>query len=139
LKERKSGDLAKSGLGQREFAAKLRWDQRTISKINNGAKRVSLLELIALGKVLDFDPAAPARYAAKCSPARGRSSSPGAGLMAQEHRKRLCRNTARPVTGGGRGLGAIDLLTGGAAVARTMKIAFSTRRFIMSRARPSGV
>lgn len=51
----------KSGLTQRQLAVKLRWDQKTISKIENGSKRVSVVELIALARALDFDPAAAVR------------------------------------------------------------------------------
>lgn len=56
----------KSGLTQRELAVKLGWDQRTISQIESGSKRVSVLELIALAGALDFDPAAAVRRVAKC-------------------------------------------------------------------------
>jgi transcriptional regulator with XRE-family HTH domain len=55
----------KSGLTQRQLAAKLRWDQRTISKIESGSKRVSVVELIALAAALGFDPAAAVRRVAK--------------------------------------------------------------------------
>lgn len=57
----------KSGLTQRELAAKLGWDQRTVSKIENGSKRVSVVELIALAGALEFDPAAAVRRVAKRS------------------------------------------------------------------------
>lgn len=48
----------RSGLTQRELAARLGWNQRTISKIENGSKRVSVVELIALSHALGFDPRA---------------------------------------------------------------------------------
>ncbi len=48
-------------LTQRQLAAKLGWNQRTISKIESGSKRVSVVELIALADALSFDPAAAIR------------------------------------------------------------------------------
>jgi transcriptional regulator with XRE-family HTH domain len=55
----------RADLTQRQLAAKLGWNQRTISKIESGSKRVSVVELIALGKALEFDPAAALRRVAK--------------------------------------------------------------------------
>lgn len=55
----------KSGLTQRQLAAKLGWDQRTISKIESGSKRVSVLELIELAKALGFDASAAVRRVEK--------------------------------------------------------------------------
>lgn len=48
-------------LSQRELAAKLGWNQRTISNIESGSKRVSVVELIELAGVLGFDAAAAVR------------------------------------------------------------------------------
>jgi len=48
-------------LTQRELATKLGWDQSTVSKIESGAKRVSVAELIELGLALDFDPPSAVR------------------------------------------------------------------------------
>jgi transcriptional regulator with XRE-family HTH domain len=55
----------RANLTQRQLAAKLGWDQRTISQIESGAKRVSVVELIALAGALGFDPAAAVRRVAK--------------------------------------------------------------------------
>jgi transcriptional regulator with XRE-family HTH domain len=52
-------------LTQRQLADKLGWDQTTISKIEGGGKRVSVVELIELAKALDFDPAAAVRRVAR--------------------------------------------------------------------------
>ena len=52
-------------LTQRQLAAKLGWDQTTISKIESGGKRVSVVELIELAKALDFDPAAAVKRVAR--------------------------------------------------------------------------
>jgi HTH-type transcriptional regulator/antitoxin HipB len=52
-------------LTQRQLAAKLGWDQTTISKIEGGSKRVSVVELIELANALGFDPAAAIRRVAR--------------------------------------------------------------------------
>jgi len=57
----------RANLTQRQLAAKLGWNQRTISKIESGSKRVSVVELIALGTALEFDPAAALRRVAKAA------------------------------------------------------------------------
>jgi transcriptional regulator with XRE-family HTH domain len=57
----------RANLTQRQLAAKLGWNQRTISKIESGSKRVSVVELIALGKALEFDPTAALRRVAKAA------------------------------------------------------------------------
>jgi transcriptional regulator with XRE-family HTH domain len=41
-----------------ELAQRLGWDQTTISDIETGAKRVTAIELIQLGKALGFNPGA---------------------------------------------------------------------------------
>jgi transcriptional regulator with XRE-family HTH domain len=46
----------KAELKQSELAAMLKWDQATISNIETGEKRVTVLELLSLSKALDFDP-----------------------------------------------------------------------------------
>jgi HTH-type transcriptional regulator/antitoxin HipB len=61
LKERRF----RAKLTQRQLADKLGWDQRTISKIESGGKRVSVVELIELAKALGFDPAAAVRRVAR--------------------------------------------------------------------------
>jgi transcriptional regulator with XRE-family HTH domain len=52
-------------LTQAQLAERLGWLQKTISDIEIGTKRVSALELIALGEALGFDPAAAIRRIAK--------------------------------------------------------------------------
>ncbi len=52
-------------LTQRQLAERLGWDQSVISEIETGQRRVSVVELIALAKALDFDPAAAIRRIAK--------------------------------------------------------------------------
>jgi transcriptional regulator with XRE-family HTH domain len=52
-------------LTQRQIAERLGWDQSVISEIETGQRRVSVVELIALAKALDFDPAAAVRRIAK--------------------------------------------------------------------------
>ena len=46
----------KAELKQAELAQRLGWDQTTISDIETGAKRVTAIELIQLGKALGFNP-----------------------------------------------------------------------------------
>jgi transcriptional regulator with XRE-family HTH domain len=52
-------------LSQLELAKRLRWSQQTVSKIETGEKRVTVVELIELGKALEFDPAAAVRRVGK--------------------------------------------------------------------------
>jgi transcriptional regulator with XRE-family HTH domain len=54
-----------AGLSQTDLAARLYWSQRTISKIETGEKRVTVVELLEIAKALDFDPAAALRRIAK--------------------------------------------------------------------------
>jgi transcriptional regulator with XRE-family HTH domain len=61
LKERRF----RSKLKQSELAAKLGWSQQTVSKIESGQKRVTVVELVELARVLEFDPAAAVRRIAK--------------------------------------------------------------------------
>jgi transcriptional regulator with XRE-family HTH domain len=61
LKERRF----RSKLKQSELAERLGWSQQTISKIESGEKRVTVVELVLLSRVLDFDPAAAVRRIAK--------------------------------------------------------------------------
>jgi transcriptional regulator with XRE-family HTH domain len=49
-------ERTKAELTQAELAKRLGWPQTTISDIEIGDKRVTALELIALGKALDFNP-----------------------------------------------------------------------------------
>jgi transcriptional regulator with XRE-family HTH domain len=52
-------------LTQAQLAERLGWDQKTISNIERGQHRVTLIEIIELGEVLGFDPAAVVRRIAK--------------------------------------------------------------------------
>jgi transcriptional regulator with XRE-family HTH domain len=63
LKERRF----RAKLKQSELAELLGWSQQTVSKIESGQKRVTVVELVELSKVLDFDPAAAVRRIAKVS------------------------------------------------------------------------
>lgn len=58
-------ERARAELTQGELAERLGWDRTTISDIETGAKRVTVLELIALAKALGFDAAAALRRIAK--------------------------------------------------------------------------
>ncbi len=57
LKERRF----RAKLTQTQLARKLGWDQRTISQIESGSKRVSVVEFIALAGALEFDAPAALR------------------------------------------------------------------------------
>jgi transcriptional regulator with XRE-family HTH domain len=61
LKERRF----RSKLKQSELAERLGWSQQTVSKIESGQKRVTVVELVELSRALDFDPAAAVRRVAK--------------------------------------------------------------------------
>ena len=52
-------------LTQTELARRLRWSQMTISKIETGEKRVTVVELIEIAEALGFDPAAVVRRMGK--------------------------------------------------------------------------
>jgi transcriptional regulator with XRE-family HTH domain len=45
-----------STLKQAELAARLGWSQQTVSKIEGGQKRVTVVELMELSQVLRFNP-----------------------------------------------------------------------------------
>jgi transcriptional regulator with XRE-family HTH domain len=55
----------KAELTQTELAKRIGWPQTTISDIEVGEKRVSVLELIAIGEALGLDAAAWVRRIAK--------------------------------------------------------------------------
>ncbi len=55
----------KAELSQGQLAERLGWDRTTISDIETGAKRVTVIELIELGEALSFDGAAAFRRIAK--------------------------------------------------------------------------
>jgi transcriptional regulator with XRE-family HTH domain len=57
LKERRE----KAGLTQRGLANRLGWDQKVISNLERGSKRMTVLELIAIGRALGFDPPSAVR------------------------------------------------------------------------------
>jgi transcriptional regulator with XRE-family HTH domain len=59
-------------LSQRELAARLGWDQKVISNLERGSKRLTVLELIEIARVLEFDPAAALRRVAKAAKRKGR-------------------------------------------------------------------
>jgi transcriptional regulator with XRE-family HTH domain len=46
----------KKEIKQSELAALLKWDQASISNIETGSKRVTVLELLSIAKALGFDP-----------------------------------------------------------------------------------
>jgi transcriptional regulator with XRE-family HTH domain len=54
-------------LTQRELAARLGWDQKVISKLERGSKRLTVLELLEIARLLDIDPAAALRRIAKAA------------------------------------------------------------------------
>jgi transcriptional regulator with XRE-family HTH domain len=54
-------------LSQRELAARLGWDQKIVSNLERGSKRLTVLELIEIARVLEFDPAAALRRVAKAA------------------------------------------------------------------------
>lgn len=45
----------RAGLSQTDLAVRLRWSQRTISKIETGEKRVTVVELLEIAQALGFD------------------------------------------------------------------------------------
>jgi transcriptional regulator with XRE-family HTH domain len=52
-------------LTQGQLAERLGWDQRTISNIETGSKRVTFIEMMELAEALGFDGAAAFRRIAK--------------------------------------------------------------------------
>jgi transcriptional regulator with XRE-family HTH domain len=58
-------ERTKAELTQAQLAERLGWDQKTISNIERGQRRVTLIEIIELGEVLGFDPAVVTRRIAK--------------------------------------------------------------------------
>jgi transcriptional regulator with XRE-family HTH domain len=52
-------------LSQGELALKLGWNQRTLSDLENGNKRITALELIHICQCLEIDPCKPIRLVAK--------------------------------------------------------------------------
>lgn len=61
LKERRF----RAKLKQVELAERLGWSQRTISQIETGEKRVTVVEFVELSRALEFDPSAAIRRLAK--------------------------------------------------------------------------
>jgi len=55
----------KAELTQAQLAARLGWDQTTISDIEIGDRRVTAIELIELGEALGFDASSALRRIAK--------------------------------------------------------------------------
>jgi transcriptional regulator with XRE-family HTH domain len=58
-------ERTRAELTQGQLAERLGWDQKTVSDIETGGRKVSAIELIQLGEVLGFDPAAAIRRIAK--------------------------------------------------------------------------
>ncbi len=58
-------ERTKAELTQAQLAERLGWDQKTISNIERGQHRVTLIEIIELGEALGFDPAAVVRRIAE--------------------------------------------------------------------------
>ena len=54
-------------LAPRELAGRLGWDQKVISKLERGSKRLTVLELLEIARMLEFDPAAALRRVAKAA------------------------------------------------------------------------
>jgi transcriptional regulator with XRE-family HTH domain len=52
---------ARAKISQAELARRLRWSQKTVSKIETGEKRVTVVELIEIARVYGRDPAAAVR------------------------------------------------------------------------------
>ena len=63
LRERRQ----RAGLSQQALADRLGWDQKVISNLERGAKRLTVLELIEIARVLEFDPAAALRRVAQAA------------------------------------------------------------------------
>jgi transcriptional regulator with XRE-family HTH domain len=61
IKERRQ----RAELTQAQLANRLDWNQKTVSNIEAGSKRVTAIELIELSEALGFDPAAAIRRIAK--------------------------------------------------------------------------
>ncbi len=55
----------KAELSQGELAERLGWNQRTLSDIENGNKRITALELVHICQTLNIDPCKPIRLVAK--------------------------------------------------------------------------
>ncbi len=55
----------KAGLTQQQVADRLGWGQKTVSKIERGAKRVTAVELIELAEAIGFSAMAAIRRVAK--------------------------------------------------------------------------
>jgi transcriptional regulator with XRE-family HTH domain len=55
----------KAELSQAQLAERLGWDRTTISDIETGAKRVTVIELMELAEALGFDGAAAFRRIAR--------------------------------------------------------------------------
>lgn len=55
------GERERAGFTQEELGRRLRWSRQTITKIETGEKRVTVVELIEIAAVLNFDPAAAVR------------------------------------------------------------------------------
>ena len=59
------GERERAGFSQEELARQLRWSRQTVSKIETGEKRVTVVELIELAEALGFDASAAVRRVGK--------------------------------------------------------------------------
>jgi DNA-binding XRE family transcriptional regulator len=55
-------ERVRAELKQGELAERLGWNQRTLSDIETGAKRVTVLELVSIAEALGFDPSLALRH-----------------------------------------------------------------------------
>jgi len=55
-------ERARAELTQGELSKRLGWNQRTLSDIETGGKRVSVLELVSIAKAIGFDPCLALRH-----------------------------------------------------------------------------
>jgi transcriptional regulator with XRE-family HTH domain len=59
------GERKRAGLSQNELSRRLRWSRQTISKIETGEKRVTVVELLELAAAIGFDPMTALRRVSK--------------------------------------------------------------------------
>lgn len=59
------GERERAGLTQMELSRRLRWSRQTVSKIETGEKRVTVVELLELAEAIGFDPMAALRRVGK--------------------------------------------------------------------------
>ena len=59
------GERERAGLTQEELSRRLHWSRQTVSKIETGEKRVTVVELLELAEAIGFDPMAALRRVGK--------------------------------------------------------------------------